>query len=135
MSMQDPIADMLTRIRNNLMAKKLDVTMPSSNVKVAVAKVLESEGYINGLSVEEKGDGKKDLNIILKYEDEARTKPVIAKLKRVSKPGLRVYKSKEELPKVLNGLGVAVISTPSGMVSDRDARRLGVGGEVVCFVE
>lgn len=129
MSMSDPIADMLTRIRNGLGASKAEVIMPSSNMKVAVAKVLKDEGYIEDLAVE--GEGKPQLKVKLKYYQ---GKPVIETLKRVSRPGLRQYKGKDDLPKVSGGLGVAIVSTPQGVMSDRAARKAGVGGEVICYV-
>lgn len=134
MSMQDPIADMLTRIRNALMSKHQEVSIPSSKAKVSIVDVLKSEGYILDYKVEA-NEAKKNLIVSLKYEDAARNMPVIRSIKRVSKPSLRVYKTKDELPSVLNGLGVAIISTPAGMVSDKKARELGQGGEVICFVE
>lgn len=130
MSMTDPIADMLTRIRNGQGAKKVSVTMPSSTAKIAVAKVLEDEGYIAGYSTEQDGV-KASLTVELKYHEGA---PVIEKVQRVSKPGLRVYRGKEELPKVLGGLGVAIVSTSAGVMSDREARKRGIGGEVLCVV-
>ncbi|MCG8671286.1 MAG: 30S ribosomal protein S8 [Pseudomonadales bacterium] len=129
MSMQDPLADMLTRIRNGQMAKHAEVTMPSSNMKVSVAKVLESEGYISAFSVEE--GVQPELTIDLKYFE---GKPVIEKVQRVSRPGLRIYKGAQELPKVMGGLGVAVVSTSKGVMSDRAARAAGIGGEVLCYV-
>lgn len=130
MSMQDPLADMLTRIRNAQMAGKSSVAMPSSKLKVAVAKVLEQEGYIAEQRVEEV-DGKPVLNIGLKYFE---GKPVIAEINRISTPGLRAYKGKQELPKVRNGLGIAIVSTSKGVMTDRAARQAGVGGEVLCTV-
>lgn len=130
MSMSDPIADMLTRIRNGQIAGHTQVVMPSSKVKIAVAKVLESEGYVNAFSVSEKS-GKPELSVDLKYFE---GKPVIEMLKRVSRPGLRVYKNRSDLPKVIGGLGVAVISTSKGIMSDRDARSQGIGGEILCYV-
>lgn len=130
MSMNDPIADMLTRIRNGQKARKVSVTMPSSKAKVAVAAVLKDEGYITGYSTAE--DGRKaSLTVELKYFE---GQPVIEHIQRVSKPGLRVFRGKEELPKVLGGLGVAVVSTSAGVMSDRKAREQGVGGEVLCIV-
>lgn len=129
MSMNDPIADMLTRIRNGHMSKKQSVTMPASRVKTAIAKILQEEGYIGGFAVSE--DAKPELNITLKY---FQGKPVIVKIQRISRPGLRVYKSKDELPKVIGGLGIAVISTSKGIMSDRSARASGQGGEVICIV-
>ncbi|HKK05713.1 MAG TPA: 30S ribosomal protein S8 [Gammaproteobacteria bacterium] len=130
MSMTDPIADMLTRIRNGLAAGKVEVQMPSSKVKVALAQCLKDEGYVGDLAVKDI-DGKAVLNVVLKYYE---GKPVIDTLKRVSRPGLRIYRGKDELPKVLNGLGVAIISTSAGVMTDRAARKAGHGGEVLCFV-
>lgn len=130
MSMNDPIADMLTRVRNGLSANMTEVTMPSSKAKVAIANVLKSEGYISDFTTTT--DIKPEMTIKLKYYD---GKPVIAKISRVSRPGLRIYKGKEELPKVLGGLGVAVISTSAGIMTDRAARKAGHGGEVICFVQ
>lgn len=130
MSMQDPIADMLTRIRNGQMADKVSVTMPSSKVKVAIAKVLEDEGYITGYAQNE--EAKPSLEITLKYYN---GKPVIDRLERVSKPSMRVYRSNGDIPTVLGGLGVAIVSTSQGVMSDRAARAAGIGGEVICVVE
>lgn len=130
MSMSDPIADMLTRIRNAQQVNKNSVTMPSSKVKVAIANVLKEEGYIESYGVKEEG-GKAELNIALKYYV---GRPVIERLERVSRPGLRVYKGRDELPNVMNGLGVAIVSTPKGVMTDRKARATGVGGEVICYV-
>ena len=130
MSMTDPIADMLTRIRNGQHARKVSVTMPSSTAKVAIAKVLKDEGYITDYSTETEGP-KTDLTVELKYFEGA---PVIEKIARVSTPGLRIYRGKEELPRVLGGLGVAIVSTSAGVMSDREARAKGVGGEVLCVV-
>ncbi len=130
MSMTDPIADMLTRIRNGLAAGKAEVAMPSSKLKKAVAAVLKDEGYVSDLSVQDI-DGKPVLTVVLKYYE---GKPVIDAIKRVSRPGLRVYKGKDELPKVMNGLGVAIISTSAGVMTDRAARKAGHGGEVLCYV-
>lgn len=130
MSMQDPLADMLTRIRNAQMGGKPQVAMPSSKLKVSVAKVLEGEGYISGYSVAEEGS-KATLQIDLKYFE---GKPVIAEINRISSPGLRSYKGKDELPKVRGGLGVAIVSTSKGVMTDRAARQAGVGGEVLCTV-
>jgi len=129
MSMQDPIADMLTRIRNGQMAKHESVSMPSSKMKVSVAKVLEGEGYIKSFSVEE--GVQPVLTVQLKYFE---GKPVIEKIERVSRPGLRIYKATQELPKVMGGLGVAIVSTNKGVMSDRAARAANVGGEVLCYV-
>lgn len=128
--MTDPIADLLTRIRNAHHAGKISLTMPGSKVKSAIAKVLQSEGYIEGFSASEE-EGKPQLTINLKYYEGT---PVIEKLQRISKPGLRIYKGVEELPKVNDGLGVAIISTSKGIMTDRAAREAGVGGEVLCSV-
>ncbi len=130
MSMSDPIADMLTRIRNGQMAGHENVIMPSSKVKTAVAQVLVDEGYVKAFSINDK-DGKAELAVDLKYFE---GQPVIEMIKRVSRPGLRVYKNKDELPQVIGGLGVAVISTSKGVMSDRAARQAGVGGEIICYV-
>ena len=130
MSMSDPIADMLTRIRNAQQVKKSSVAMPSSKVKVAIATVLKDEGYIDSFNVTEE-DGKAELNVGLKYYA---GRPVIERLERVSRPGLRIYKGRDELPSVMNGLGVAIISTSKGVMTDRKARATGVGGEVICYV-
>lgn len=129
MSMSDPIADMLTRIRNGHMANKSQVSMASSQKKVNVATVLKDEGYIAGFQVE--GETKPVLTIELKYFE---GQPVIEDIKRVSRPGLRIYRGKGELPRVLNGLGIAVVSTSHGVMSDRQARAEGHGGEVICTV-
>jgi|TARA_R110000782_G_scaffold47234_5_gene103966 small subunit ribosomal protein S8 len=128
--MQDPLADMLTRIRNAQMAGKTAVTMPSSKLKVSVAKVLEDEGYVASSRVEEQG-GKAELTVELKYHQ---GKPVIAEISRVSRPGLRAYAGKDELPSVRAGLGIAIVSTSHGVMTDRAARAAGVGGEVLCTV-
>jgi len=127
--MSDPIADMLTRIRNALAAEKVSVSMPSSKVKVAIAKVLENEGYLRSSSVSD--DKKSELTIELKY---FQGKPVIEYLKRVSRPGLREYQSSSELPSVWGGLGTSIISTSKGIMTDKQARELGQGGEVLCYV-
>ncbi len=130
MSMTDPVADMLTRIRNAQMAEKLSVTMPSSKLKVAIAKVLKDEGYIEDFAIRENG-AKPELDVALKYYA---GRPVIERIERISKPGLRVYKSKDDLPRVMNGLGVAIVSTPKGVMTDRRARAGNMGGEVLCIV-
>ncbi|MCF6210933.1 MAG: 30S ribosomal protein S8 [Gammaproteobacteria bacterium] len=130
MSMTDPIADMLTRVRNALLAGKVSVTMPSSKQKVAIANLLKDEGYINTVSVKDI-DGKPVMEVTLKYYE---GRPVIDLIKRVSRPGLRVYKGKDELPSVMGGLGVAVVSTSKGLMTDRAARKAGHGGEILCFV-
>jgi small subunit ribosomal protein S8 len=130
MSMSDPIADMLTRIRNAQSVEKAVVSMPSSKIKVAIAKVLQDEGYIDGFTVRAE-DGKSQLEIALKYYA---GRPVIERLERVSRPGLRVYRGRESIPAVMNGLGVAIVTTPKGVMTDRKARQTGVGGEVLCYV-
>jgi len=130
MSMSDPIADMLTRIRNAQSVEKAVVTMPSSKLKVAIAQVLKDEGYIDGFAV--KADGaKSELEISLKYYA---GRPVIERIERVSRPGLRVYKGRDAIPQVMNGLGVAIVTTPKGVMTDRKARQTGIGGEVLCYV-
>jgi small subunit ribosomal protein S8 len=128
--MSDPISDMLTRIRNAQMAEKITVTMPSSKVKAAIAKVLQDEGYVEGFKVVDH-DGKPVLEIGLKYYSD---RPVIEMIQRVSRPGLRVYKGSEEIPRVMNGLGIAIVSTSKGLMTDRKARANGIGGEVLCVV-
>jgi small subunit ribosomal protein S8 len=130
MSMSDPIADMLTRIRNAQMIKKAVVLMPSSKVKVAIAQVLKDEGYIDGFAVKSEG-AKSELEIALKYYA---GRPVIERIERVSRPGLRIYKGRDAIPQVMNGLGVAIVTTPKGVMTDRKARQTGVGGEVLCYV-
>ncbi len=130
MSMSDPISDMLTRIRNAQGVKKIEVAMPSSKIKVAIANILKEEGYVEGFSVSEL-DGKGVLIITLKYYSGF---PVIERLERVSRPGLRVYKGRNDIPQVMNGLGVAIVSTPRGLMTDRRARAANVGGEVLCYV-
>ncbi|WP_163938166.1 30S ribosomal protein S8 [Paraferrimonas sp. SM1919] len=129
MSMQDPIADMLTRIRNGQAASKVSVAMPSSKVKVSVAKVLKEEGYVADYNVT--GEAKPELEVTLKY---FQGKPVVETIQRVSRPGLRIYKKKDELPKVMAGLGIAIVSTSKGVMTDRAARKAGLGGEVICYV-
>ena len=130
MSMTDPIADMLVRIRNAAAVGKPTVKMPSSKIKVAIAKVLQDEGYIGGSHVTQNG-AKAELEVVLKYYE---GKPVIEKLQRVSRSGLRQYRGKDAIPRVLNGMGVAIISTSKGIMTDVQARQQGVGGEVLCFV-
>jgi small subunit ribosomal protein S8 len=130
MSMSDPISDMLTRIRNAQMAEKVTVVMPSSKLKAAIAKVLSDEGYVDGFKVIDK-DGKPSLEIGLKYYA---NRPVIETIQRVSRPGLRVYKGSEDIPKVMNGLGIAIVSTSKGLMTDHKARANGIGGEVLCIV-
>lgn len=130
MSMSDPIADMLTRIRNAQQAKKLTVEMPSSKMKLSIAKVLKEEGYIENFDITKK-QTKNTLTINLKY---FKNSPVIEKITRVSKPGLRIYKSKPNIPKIMNGLGVTIVSTSKGVMTERKAKIEGVGGEVICYV-
>ena len=130
MSMSDPIADMLTRIRNAQSVAKSAVTMPSSKLKVAIAQVLKDEGYIDGFKVNA-DTGKSELEIALKYYA---GRPVIERIERVSRPGLRIYKGRDAIPQVMNGLGVAIVTTPKGVMTDRKARQTGVGGEVLCYV-
>lgn len=132
MTMSDPIADMLTRIRNANTAKHDTVDIPSSKMKLAIAKILLDEGYIKSYELVENGKFN-DIRITLKY-GASKNEKIISGLQRISKPGLRVYANKEELPKVLGGLGVAIISTNKGVITDKEARKLGVGGEVLCFV-
>lgn len=129
MSMSDPIADLLTRIRNGQTAAKAEVAMPASKMKESIVKVLKDEGYIKDYSVSD--DAKPELTVKLKYFE---GRPVIDMIKRVSRPGLRIYKNKDELPRVLNGLGIAVISTSNGVMTEREARATGCGGEVICLV-
>ena len=129
MSMQDPISDMLTRIRNGQAASKVSVKMPSSKQKVAIAAVLKAEGYVSDFSVA--GDTKPELEVTLKYFE---GKKVIDTLKRVSRPGLRIYKGANDLPKVMAGLGIAIISTSHGVMTDRAARKASIGGEIICYV-
>tara|TARA_E500000081_G_scaffold153597_1_gene188316 strand:- start:415 stop:807 length:393 start_codon:yes stop_codon:yes gene_type:complete len=129
--MSDPIADMLTRIRNAQMAEKSNVKMPFSNVKKAIAQVLVDEGYIDGMSVVGEDGKKPELELSLKYYS---GRPVIEKIERVSRPGLRIYKGAQDIPTVMNGLGVAIVSTPKGVMTDRRARKTGIGGEVLCIV-
>jgi small subunit ribosomal protein S8 len=129
MSMSDPIADMLTRIRNAQSVDKTAVTMPSSKLKVAIAQVLKDEGYIDGFAI--KGEAKAELEIALKYYA---GRPVIERIERVSRPGLRIYRGRHDIPQVMNGLGVAIVTTPKGVMTDRKARAAGIGGEVLCYV-
>jgi small subunit ribosomal protein S8 len=129
MSMSDPVSDMLTRIRNAQQMEKAAVRMPSSKLKLAIAKVLKDEGYIDAFAVS--GDAKPELEITLRYYA---GRPVIDRIERVSKPGLRIYRGREGLPSVMNGLGVAIVTTSRGVMTDRKARALGVGGEVLCTV-
>ncbi|UDG81624.1 30S ribosomal protein S8 [Candidatus Profftia lariciata] len=129
MSMQDPIADMLTRIRNGQAAKKNVITMPSSKLKLAIANLLKQEGFIEDCSVI--GQVKPTLQLILKY---FKGKPVVERIQRISRPGLRIYKKKDALPKVMAGLGIAVVSTSKGIITDSMARRSGIGGEILCYV-
>jgi small subunit ribosomal protein S8 len=130
MSMSDPIADMLTRIRNAQSVEKAVVAMPSSKIKVAIAQVLKDEGYIDGFAIRAEGT-KSELEIALKYYA---GRPVIERIERVSRPGLRVYKGRDAIPQVMNGLGVAIVTTPKGVMTDRKARQTGIGGEVLCYV-
>ncbi len=130
MSMSDPIADMLTRIRNAQIVEKHSVVMPSSKLKVAIAKVLKDEGYIDEFAV--RGEATRpELEISLKYYA---GRPVIERIERVSRPGLRIYKGRHDIPQVMNGLGVAIVTTPQGVMTDRKARAAGIGGEVLCYV-
>lgn len=131
MSMTDPVADMLTRIRNGQRVGLETVEMPASRLKQAVAKVLEQEGYVDGFSIQDAENQKRELSIKLRYHD---GQPVIERLERVSRPGLRIYRGKDDLPKVMGGLGVAIVSTSKGVMSDREARSQGHGGEVLCIV-
>ena len=130
MTMTDPISDMLTRIRNGQKARKVSVSMPASKAKEAVARVLKEEGYIADYTVAGEG-ATKELSVELKYFEGA---PVIERIQRASSPGLRIYRGKEDLPQVLGGLGVAIVSTSAGVMSDREARKKGIGGEVICIV-
>ena len=130
MSMSDPIADMLTRIRNAQSVEKPVVSMPSSKLKVAIAQVLKDEGYIDSFAVKSEGV-KSELEISLKYYA---GRPVIERIERVSRPGLRIYRGRDAIPTVMNGLGVAIVTTPKGVMTDRKARANGVGGEVLCYV-
>jgi small subunit ribosomal protein S8 len=130
MSMSDPVADMFTRIRNGQRVEKQAVSMPSSKLKVAIAQVLKDEGYIDGYSVRTDG-AKSELEVQLKYYA---GRPVIERIERVSKPGLRIYKGRDELPQVMNGLGVAIVTTSRGVMTDRRARASGVGGDVIAYV-
>jgi small subunit ribosomal protein S8 len=131
MAVIDPIADMLTRIRNGLMLRKTFVLVPSSRIKKAIAQILLGEGFIQGYEVTDERP-QPNIRVWLKYDNKRR--PILTNLKRVSKPGRRVYKGKRDLPWVLSGMGVAIISTPSGLMTDREARRQGVGGEILCYV-
>ena len=131
MSMSDPISDMLTRIRNAQLAEKATVSMPSSKLKLAIAEVLKDEGYVDGFKVVNVQGGKATLEIGLKYYAGA---SVIEKIQRISRPGLRIYKGAGDIPKVMNGLGIAIVSTSKGLMTDRKARANGIGGEVLCIV-
>ncbi len=131
MSMSDPIADMLTRIRNAQLAEKISVRMPLSKVKKAIAQVLIDEGYVDGMNIVDEAGKKPELELSLKYYS---GRPVIEKIERVSRPGLRIYKGAQDIPRVMNGLGVAIMSTPQGVMTDRKARKTGIGGEVLCIV-
>ena len=130
MSMTDPIADMLTRIRNGQSSRKVTIAMPASRLKSSIAQVLKDEGYIEDYAVKQEG-AKSTLEIALKYYAD---RPVIERIERISRPGLRVYKGSQEIPRVMNGLGVAIVSTSKGIMTDRGARAAGVGGEVLCVV-
>lgn len=130
MSMSDPIADLLTRIRNAQMVDKVSISVPMSKLKKAIVQVLQDEGYIDGYKVSGT-DAKPELEIALKYYA---GRPVIERIERVSRPGLRIYKPADAIPRVLNGLGIAIVTTPRGVMTDRKARALGVGGEVLCYV-
>jgi small subunit ribosomal protein S8 len=132
MSMSDPIADMLTRIRNAAERRHVDVVMPSSKLKVAIARILADEGYIDGFDEIESGAGRAALKIRLRYTPER--EPVISHLERVSKPGRRVYTKRRDVPRVLSGMGVAILTTPKGVMTGQQARRENVGGEVLCYV-
>jgi small subunit ribosomal protein S8 len=129
--MSDPIADMLTRIRNAQLAEKISVRMPLSKVKKAIAQVLIDEGYVDGMNIVDESGKKPELELSLKYYS---GRPVIEKIERVSRPGLRIYKGAQDIPRVMNGLGVAIMSTPQGVMTDRKARKTGIGGEVLCIV-
>lgn len=129
--MTDPIADMLNRISNGLLARHKQVMIPSSKVKVAIARILKEEGYIKNYQIT-RDEPQAYLRVILKYDDDRQ--PVISKLKRVSKPGRRVYVGRDEIPWVLNGMGIAIVSTPRGIITGQQARRMNVGGEVLCYV-
>ena len=131
MPMTDPIADMLTRIRNGLMVRKQYVLVPSSKIKAAIAQILLEEGFIQGYEVTNERP-QPNIRLWLKYDDKRR--PIVSGLRRVSRPGRRVYSGKRELPWVLSGLGIAIVSTPKGVMTDREARRTGVGGEILCYV-
>ncbi len=130
MSMTDPISDMLTRIRNAQAVRKTTVNMPSSKLKTAIAQVLKDEGYIDGYAVRQE-EGKTEIEISLKYYA---GQPVIEKIERVSRPGLRIYRGRDDIPRVMNGLGIAIVSTSKGVMTDRKARATGIGGEVLCIV-
>ncbi|MDR2164897.1 MAG: 30S ribosomal protein S8 [Zoogloeaceae bacterium] len=131
MAMSDPIADMLTRIRNAQLAEKAAVAMPASKLKAAIAAVLKEEGYVEDFTVKAESSNKSTLEIALKYYA---GRPVIERIERVSRPGLRIYKGSEDIPRVMNGLGIAIVSTPRGVMTDRKARASHVGGEVLCIV-
>ena len=130
MSMTDPISDMLTRIRNAQAVRKTTVNIPSSKLKAALAQVLKDEGYIDGFAIRQK-EGKPEIDISLKYYA---GRPVIEKIERVSRPGLRIYRGRDDIPRVMNGLGIAIVSTSRGLMTDRKARATGIGGEVLCIV-
>lgn len=131
MSMTDPIADMFSRIKNAQAARKQSVRMPASNIKLEIARVLKDEGYISDVASRDTGPGKKEMEILLKYFE---GRPVIDRLQRVSRPGLRQYRGKDELPKVLGGLGICIVTTSSGLMTDAQARNKGLGGEIIALV-
>jgi len=131
MAVIDPISDMLTRIRNGVLLRRTFVLVPSSKIKVAIAKILLDEGFIQGYEVTDERP-QPNIRVWLKYDEKRR--PILTDMKRVSKPGRRVYKSRHDLPRVLSGMGIAIVSTPKGLMTDREARRQGVGGEILCYV-
>jgi len=131
MAVSDPISDMLTRIRNGVLLRRTFVLVPSSTIKVAIAKILLDEGFIQGYEVTDERP-QPNIRVWLKYDEKRR--PILTNMKRVSKPGRRVYKSRQDLPRVLSGMGIAIVSTSKGLMTDREARRQGVGGEVLCYV-
>jgi small subunit ribosomal protein S8 len=131
MAVSDPISDMLTRIRNGILLRRTFVLIPSSKIKVAIAKILLDEGFIQGYEVTDERP-QPNIRVWLKYDEKRR--PILTNMKRVSKPGRRVYKSRQDLPRVLSGMGIAIVSTSKGLMTDREARRQGVGGEVLCYI-
>ncbi len=132
MSISDPIADMLTRVRNATLRRHSHVVMPASKLKVAIARIMQEEGYIDGFDLLQKDDDRPAIRITLKYTGER--EPVISHLERISKPGRRVYTKRRDIPWVIQGMGIAILSTPKGVMTDRDARRRNVGGEILCYV-